>query len=164
MTNVNASDKAKALARDNDLDLGEIEGTGANGNITKADVEKAIAAKNVPDDDVATPDPADQAADPDADEEPDLDPDAPEPLVHDGATPAEDFARAASEADEEAELAEAEQGDEWEPGDIRQITRVSDVENGAWWCPFCGHSQTPEINICQGCKAEYTGDGEVQAQ
>lgn len=41
---INASDAAKKLADENGLDLGTVTGTGANGNITKGDVETAIAA------------------------------------------------------------------------------------------------------------------------
>ncbi|MBX0289718.1 E3 binding domain-containing protein [Hymenobacter sp. HSC-4F20] len=40
---VNASAAAKKLAEENGIDLNTVTGTGSNGGITKADVEKAIA-------------------------------------------------------------------------------------------------------------------------
>ena len=40
---VAASPAAVELAEENGIDLSTVEGTGANGNITKGDVEKAIA-------------------------------------------------------------------------------------------------------------------------
>lgn len=39
------SDAVKALAEEHGIDLSTITGTGANGNIVKADIEAAIAAK-----------------------------------------------------------------------------------------------------------------------
>ena len=39
------SDVVKKLAEENDIDLSTVTGTGANGNIVKADIEAIIAAK-----------------------------------------------------------------------------------------------------------------------
>lgn len=39
---VDATDSARQLARDNDVDLREIEGTGEDGRILKGDVQDAI--------------------------------------------------------------------------------------------------------------------------
>lgn len=43
---VQASDAVKAFAAEHDIDLTTIEGTGANGNIVKKDVEAAIKARD----------------------------------------------------------------------------------------------------------------------
>lgn len=45
-TEVKASDAVKAFAAENDIDLSTVEGTGANGNIVKKDVEAAIKARD----------------------------------------------------------------------------------------------------------------------
>jgi pyruvate/2-oxoglutarate dehydrogenase complex dihydrolipoamide acyltransferase (E2) component len=39
-----ATDAAGALAKENNLDLSKVKGSGADGRITKADVEKALAS------------------------------------------------------------------------------------------------------------------------
>lgn len=41
---VDATDGAKQLAKENNIDLATVTGTGADGRITKADVEKAIGS------------------------------------------------------------------------------------------------------------------------
>lgn len=43
---VHVSEAAATLAESEGIDLSEIEGTGKGGNITKGDVEKAIAARD----------------------------------------------------------------------------------------------------------------------
>jgi pyruvate/2-oxoglutarate dehydrogenase complex dihydrolipoamide acyltransferase (E2) component len=43
---INASPAAKKLAEENGIDLTAVTGTGTNGGITKADVEKAVAEKD----------------------------------------------------------------------------------------------------------------------
>lgn len=40
---IDATDSAKALAREHGIDLAAVAGTGANGRILKSDVEKAIS-------------------------------------------------------------------------------------------------------------------------
>lgn len=45
-TEIDATDGAKELAADEDVDLSQVEGTGQDGRITKGDVEDFIAAKN----------------------------------------------------------------------------------------------------------------------
>ncbi len=42
---VNATEAAKELAADNDVNLAEVEGTGENGRVTKADVENYLAER-----------------------------------------------------------------------------------------------------------------------
>jgi pyruvate/2-oxoglutarate dehydrogenase complex dihydrolipoamide acyltransferase (E2) component len=45
-TGPSATDAARALAEEHGIDLASVKATGANSNITKADVEAAIASKS----------------------------------------------------------------------------------------------------------------------
>lgn len=46
---VKASEAARALAEEESIDLTEVEGTGADGQVTKPDVERAIQARDADD-------------------------------------------------------------------------------------------------------------------
>ena len=61
---VKASEAAKALAEEEGLDLASIDGTGADGQVTKPDVERAIEARAAEGDGAAGEAPVEEQAEP----------------------------------------------------------------------------------------------------
>lgn len=158
---VNASPAAQKLARANQLDLGEIKGSGNGGQVTKPDVEKAIEAKSKPADPPVAGDgdqaeaaaAAARAAKADAapaDAAPAEVPPAPDPAPRQADT------QPAAAPSPPPAPPEAEVGDQ---GETREITKLRDNLGVTWWCPFDDHSQPGEHRRCGRCGAERDGDG-----
>lgn len=154
MTKANASGAAVELARTNEIDLGSIKGSGAGGQVTKPDVQKAIDAKGsgkpAGDDPAGTPDPAHEGqpqADLPAGTPPQGTPPAGDPGAAQASPGPEPTAEEKQQAAAKAELADVKKGTKAE------ITYVRTDLNGFWRCPFDDHTQPRHFVSCGRCGA-----------
>lgn len=177
MSKPNASAAAIKLARANQLDIGQIKGTGSKDQVTKADVEMYITDKGRPADVDAAKRPTDPAAaqdpaDPAVEHAPPVaEGDTGKPA--DTATPVSPQGQPGPSAEDNGPTAAAEKRAEDEAAaraaateaatkGTLEIARVQDnLTSTVWWCPYCDNSQPGEHRRCGGCGAERQGDNLV---
>lgn len=161
MTKINASQAAVKLGREKKIDLGEVKGTGAGGQITKGDVAKFLDGAKAKEANPDTTKPEESAEAAAAGNSAGAEGTATSPT--DGEKPLDaalDQAGAGATTKAAEKAAQATHSEIAEESDAKTLPIVKAREGigSAWWCPHCDFSQPGEQLECGGCGAVRKGD------